>query len=78
MKKVMETDWHGVDEHLTSIQKRLNSPQVIWRIALKLRDKLLRSTPDDVRTREEAAARCTKVIKRRVLNKQARKARAQH
>ena len=35
-------------------------------------------TPDDVRKREEAAARCTKVIKRRVLKKQARKARAQH
>ena len=31
-----------------------------------------------MRIREEAAARCTKVIKRRVLKKQARKARAEH
>ena len=33
---------------------------------------------DNVRMREEAAARCKKVIKRRVLKKQARKARADH
>ena len=33
---------------------------------------------ENVRIREEAAARCTKVIKRRVLKKQARKARADH
>ena len=42
------------------------------------RDKALKQTPDNVRIREEAAARCTKVIKRRVLKKQARKARADH
>ena len=33
------------------------------------REKILRRTPDDVRTREEAAARCTKVIKGRVHKK---------
>ena len=33
---------------------------------------------DGVRTREQAAARCTEAIKRRVLKKQARKARAGH
>ena len=41
----------------------------MWRIAPKLREKNLQRTPDDVRTREEAVARCTKVIKRRVLKK---------
>ena len=35
------------------------------------------STPENVRVREEAA-RCTAKIKRRVLRKQARKARAEH
>ena len=37
------------------------------------RDQALKKTPENVRIREEAAARCTKVIKRRVLKKQARK-----
>ena len=36
---------------------------------------MLQRAPDDVRIREEAAARCTKKIKRRVLKKQARRAR---
>ena len=36
------------------------------------------STPENVRLREEAAARCTAEIKRRVLRRQARKARAEH
>ena len=36
------------------------------------------STPENVRLREEAAARCTTKIKRRVLRRQARKARAEH
>ena len=36
------------------------------------------STPESVKLREEAAARCTKKIKRKVLKKQARKARADH
>ena len=36
------------------------------------------STPEDVRLREKAAARCTAKIKRKVLKKQARKARAEH
>ena len=34
--------------------------------------------PEGVRLREEAAARCTAKIERRVLRKQARKARAEH
>ena len=31
------------------------------------RDNAVKETPENVRIREEAAARCTKVIKRRVL-----------
>ena len=77
MKKVMEKDGHGVDGNLTTIQKQLNSPHVKCRIAPKLRDNISKRTPDDVRTREDAAARCTKVIKRRVLKKQPTKARAE-
>ena len=38
------------------------------------RDKTARQTPESVRTREETATRCTKVIKRRVLKKQAKSA----
>ena len=40
--------------------------------------KIVMSTPETVRLREEAAARCTAKIKRGVLKKQARKARAEH
>ena len=42
------------------------------------REKLFQRTPDNARFREEAAARCTKRIKRKVLKTQERKARAEH
>ena len=42
------------------------------------RDKEIMSTPENVRLREEAAARCTAKMKRRTLRKQARKARGEH
>ena len=42
------------------------------------RENITRQTTENVRIREEAAAKCTKVIKKRVLKKQARKARAEH
>ena len=42
------------------------------------RETTTQQTPEKVRTREEAAARCTKVNKRRVLKKEPRKARAEH
>ena len=42
-----------------------------WLTEQKNRDKAVKETPENVRIREEAAARCTKVIKRRVpRNKQ--------
>ena len=42
------------------------------------RENIIQSYPENVRSREEAAARCTKKIWRRVLKKQARKAKAEH
>ena len=42
------------------------------------REEDIMSTPENVRLPEEAAARCTTKLKRRVLRKQARKARAEH
>ena len=45
----------------------------------KRKGKIAKQTPENVRISEEAAARCKKkVIKERVLEKQARKARAEH
>ena len=38
----------------------------------------MRKTPEKERIREEAAARLTKAVKRRVLRKQAREAKADH
>ena len=42
------------------------------------RDKTMKEIPENVRIRKEAVARCTKVIKRKMLKKQPRKARADH
>ena len=42
------------------------------------RKRKIMSTPENVRLREEAAARSTAKIERKVLKKQARKARADH
>ena len=42
------------------------------------REKITQSTPENVKLREEAAARCTKKIRRRMHKTQARKARAEH
>ena len=42
------------------------------------RENIILSVPENVRLHEEAAARCTAKIKRSVLKKQARKARAEH
>ena len=66
MKKIMENDVRRVDEHLTAIQKNVAAGEVAHCTKAE-RENILQRTPDDVRTRENAAARCTKVIKRRVL-----------
>ena len=64
-------------KHLGTRQKLLRLPLGKWRTARE-GGKIIRQTLDNVRIREEAAARSTKVIERRVLKKQARKARAEH
>ena len=70
---------HGVDENLTTLQKTIEfALGNVAHCTKAERESSLQRTPDDVRMREEAAARCTKVIKREVLKKQVRKARAQH
>ena len=38
----------------------------------------MKQTPENVKIREEAAAQCTKVTKKNVLKKHARKARVDH
>ena len=69
-KKVMENNGHGVDENLIRSKKNIEvAAGEGARYTKAERDKIFKITPDDVRTREEAAARCTKVIKRRVLKK---------
>ena len=46
--------------------------------AQKKKDKAVKQTPENVKVCDEEAARCTEVMKTRVLRKQARKARADH
>ena len=48
------------------------------KVAHKERENIAKRTPENVRIRGEALVWCTKVIKRKVLKKQARKARAEH
>ena len=78
MRTVMETDGHGVDENLTTNQKKNIEFDASNVAHCTEAERKIQRTPDDVRTREEAAARCTNVIKRRELKKQAREARAEH
>ena len=44
----------------------------------KGRKKIMKQTPEEVKIREKAAARCSRLMERRVLSKQARRARADH
>ena len=79
-KKVMEKN-EGIEEAiLDTLQKGTSRllPER-WRTTRKQkREKVMVSTPENVRIREEAAARCTAKIRRTGLKKQARKARAEH
>ena len=78
-KKEVMINNDGVEEDFATIQKtpRARSGKVVHRTKAQ-REKEIMSTPDNVRLREEAAARCTEKIKRGVLRKQARKAGAEH
>ena len=59
---------------MSTIQKLMRLPLHCSKTERKVKQQTL----ENVRIREEAAARCTEVIKRRGLKKQARKARAEH
>ena len=60
-------------------RKTLRRLRAKWLTAQKSdRDKTMKEKRENVKAREEAAARCTKVIKRRVLKKLANWARAEH
>ena len=72
-KAVMTIIGEGKEENLGTIQKGIE--EAAGKVP---RDKMVKRTPVSVRIREEAAARCTQVVKRIVLKKQARKARADH
>ena len=77
-KKVMERN-ECTEENLDAINK--NIEKAAGKEAhrtIAQREKTITSTPENVRPREEAAARCTAKIKRRILRKQARKARAEN
>ena len=69
----------GVEEDLATFQKNTeNAAKKVVHRTKEEREKEIMSTPENVRVREEAAARCTAKLKRRILWKQARKARAEH
>ena len=71
-KKVMEKNG-DTEDHLAIIQRNLEKAagKVAHHTKAK-REKVIMSTPDNVRLREEAAVRCTAKIKRKVLKKRAR------
>ena len=67
------------EENLGTIRKEIRVAAAKTAHSTKnKRDKAVKQTPENVRVRDEEAARCTDVIKTRVLRKQARKARADH
>ena len=75
----MMKDVGNEEEDLFAVQKNIETAaKKIRHRTNAQKEKEKRSTPENVRLREEAAARCTTKIKRRVLRRQARKARAEH
>ena len=78
-KAVMRKEDEKQEEKLATIQKDME--EAAGKVACSTKydsDNAMKETPQKARIREEAAARCTKVIKKGVLKKQARKARADH
>ena len=73
--------WRPSDDVAKSEFKKITMKKLRKKVAHTTkfdRDKEVMRTPGEVRMREEAAARCTKLINKRVLRKQARKAEADH
>ena len=66
-------------EHLSTAQEKIeNAAKKIQHRTNAQKEEVMMRTQENVRLREEAAARCTAKIKRSVLRRQARKARAEH
>ena len=66
-------------EDLETIQKSiLEAATKVAHTTKSDREKEVRRTPEKVKEREGAAARCTQAIKKKVLRNQAMKARADH
>ena len=66
------------EEDLSTAQKNIENAAKKIRHRTKAQKEKMMTSPESVRLHEEAAARCTAKIKRRVLRRQARKARAEH
>ena len=78
-KKVMKGGEDRVDADLAIKQKTTETATCKVAPHTKAeRETIFQSTPENVRLREQAAARCTIKNKRRVLKNQARKTRAGH
>ena len=77
-KKVMEGGEDKIEEDSAVVNKTLRLPLVKWRITQKLKEENFSESAGECEIREEAAARCTKKIRRKVLKKQARKETAEH
>ena len=69
----------NTEEDLSTAQKNIeNAAKKIQHRTNAQMEKEMMRIPENVRLREEAAARCMAKIKRRVLRRQAGKARAEH
>ena len=69
----------SMEEDLATIQKNIeNAAKKVVHRTKAQREKEIMSIPENVRLREEAAPGVQQKIKRRVLRRQARKARAEH
>ena len=76
-KDVMRSRDEMLEENWETIQKVLEDAAGKVAHSTKNERQIVKRTLENVRTRAEAAARCTEVIKRGVFKKQARKARAE-
>ena len=76
-KKLMELN-EGIRDDLDTVQRNIEIATGHVVPHERKKRNIMISTPESVRLREEAAARCTAKIKKRKLKNQARKARAEH
>ena len=77
-REVMKREGDKEEDLSTAQERSENAAKKIQHRTKAQKEKELVRTPENVRLRKEAAARCTAKIKRIVLRRQARKARAEH